>query len=49
MITGKNSALIGFGLFFHLVLTILVLIGCCLADGVVFTVVGIINALSTVG
>lgn len=45
MITGKHSAIIGFGLFFYAVLTIMVLIGCCLASGAVFTVVGIANTL----
>lgn len=48
MIVGKYSALIGFGLFFYVVLTMMVLIGCCLASGVVFTIVGIVNALINV-
>ena len=44
MITGRNSALIGMGLLMYILLTILVLIGCCLASGLVFTIVGIVNS-----
>lgn len=44
MITGKHSALIGLGLLFYALLTILTLIGCCLASGLVFTIVGIANS-----
>ena len=42
MITGKNSALKGFGLFFYALVTVLVLIGCTNFNSF-FGVVGLIN------
>lgn len=45
MITGKNSALIGFGLFIYTLVTILSLIGCCETKVAFFVVVGILNLL----
>ena len=45
MIINRNSAILGFGLFGWVVVAILALIGCCLAKGAIFTVVGIVNFL----
>lgn len=45
MIVGKNSALIGFGVFLYAIITILALIGCCIAKGGFFTIVGVLNFL----
>ena len=45
MITGKHSALIGFGLFFYAVVTVLVLIA-CVNYNEYFGVVGFINFIA---
>lgn len=44
MITGKNSALKGFGLFFYALVTLLVLICTCNTSNV-WGVVGIVNTI----
>lgn len=46
MIHNKNSALIGFGLFLYTLVTLLTLIGCCIAKGGFFTVMGVLNTLA---
>lgn len=44
MITGKNSAIKGFGLFFYAIITILVLIGCCISTvSPIFIIAAILN------
>lgn len=44
MITGKNSALKGFGLFFYALVTLLVLICTCNTSNI-WGVVGIVNTI----
>lgn len=45
MITDKKSALIGFGMFLYALVTLLALVGCCIAKGGFFTIVGILNTI----
>lgn len=45
MIVGKNSALIGFGIFLYALITILALIGCFTAKGGFFTIIGVLNLI----
>lgn len=44
MITGKYSAVKGFGLFFYAVITILVMV-CCINAGNNWGIIGFINAI----
>lgn len=46
MIHNKNSALIGFGLFLYTLVTLLALVGCCIAKGGFFTMVGVLNTIA---
>lgn len=45
MITGKFSALKGFGLFLYAIITIMALVACCQQGGI-FCGVGIVNTLA---